>query len=397
MAMAKLKRMLGLVLAAMLMLAGLPGRTAKAYSTSFGVVYLEDKVNLRQQATQYSTKIGSYERGTWVSISGESGNWYYVTMPDGKTGYMSKNYVEVVTPSVTAIAKVTNPKSNAFLNLRSWPSYSATVLGIYYNTTPLIMLDLSDGWYHVRVNGQEGYLREEYVTVIGSTVAYSEQYATIVTPNNSGLNLRSGPGMSYASLGMYYGGNYVMVLQEGNGWSMVSIDGQVGYMNSNYLKVGLLSPSEVKKASQSSTASTETSSSNSYAIVSNPRSTQLLNLRESPTTTARVVGQFANGTKVTMLHQGTEWCKVQVVKTGAVGYMMTSYLKLYNLPGVPVKTVNHPQKTYVNLRSTPSQTSGKVLTRIPHGATVTVLIPGDSWVKVRYNGYEGYAMAIFLK
>ncbi len=397
--MAKLKRALGLVLAALLLLTGIPVNHAKAYSTSFGVIYQEDNVNLRQQATQYSAKLGSYSRGTWVSITGESGNWYYVTTPDGKSGYMSMNYVEVVTPSVTAIAKVTNPKSNAFLNLRSWPSYTATVLGIYYNTAPLIMLDLSDGWYHVRVNGQEGYLREEYVTVVGATVAYSEQYATIVTPNNSGLNLRVGPGMSYASLGMYYGGNYVMVLQKGNGWSMVSIDGQVGYMNSTYLKDGLLSPSEVKKASSQSSASSSGSSSttNSYAIVTNPRSTQLLNLRESPSKTARVVGQFTNGTKVTMLHQGTEWCKVQVVKTGAVGYMMTSYLKLYNLPGVPVKTVNHPQKTFVNLRSAPSQTSGKVLTRIPHGATVTVLIPGDSWVKVRYNGYEGYAMAIFLK
>lgn len=76
---------------------------------------------------------------------------------------------------------------------------------------------------------------------------------------------------------------------------------------------------------------------------------------------------------------------------------MTSYLTLFNLPATPVKSVSHPQRTYVNLRSLPSQSTGSVLTRIPHGATVTVLIPGDSWVKVRYNGYEGYAMAIFLK
>lgn len=394
--MARCKRILGVLLAVALLLIGMPAKQAKAYTTTFGVVYQNDTVNLRQQATQYSTKLGTYVRGTWVTITGESGNWYFVTGPDGKTGYMSKNYVEVITPSEGAVAKVTNPKSDAFLNLRSAPSYSATVLGIYYNTTPVVLLNLSDGWYCVQVDGNVGYLREEYVTVVGATVAYSQTYATIVTPNNSGLNLRTGPGMSYASAGMHYGGEYVMVLQQGTGWAMVSVDGQVGYMNTTYLKSGLLSPSEVKKASKTN-GSSNSSTASGYALVTNPRSTQLLNLRESPAKTARVVGQFCNGTKVTVLHQGTEWCKVQVVKTGAVGYMMTSYLTLFNLPATPVKTVNHPQRTYVNLRSLPSQTTGSVLTRIPHGATVTVLIPGDSWVKVRYNGYEGYAMAIFLK
>ncbi len=394
--MAGCKRILGVLLAAALLLIGMPAKQAKAYTTTFGVVYQNDTVNLRQQATQYSTKLGTYTRGTWVTITGESGNWYFVTGPDGKTGYMSKNYVEVITPSKGAVAKVTNPKSDAFLNLRSAPSYSATVLGIYYNTTPVVLLNLSDGWYCVQVDGKVGYLREEYVTVVGATVAYSQTYATIITPNNSGLNLRTGPSMNYASAGMHYGGEYVMVLQQGTGWAMVSVDGQVGYMNTTYLKSGLLSPSEVKKASKNS-GSSNASTASGYALVTNPRSTQLLNLRESPAKTARVVGQFCNGTKVNVLHQGTEWCKVQVVKTGAVGYMMTSYLTLFNLPATPVKTVNHPQKTYVNLRSLPSQTTGSVLTRIPHGATVTVLIPGDSWVKVRYNGYEGYAMAIFLK
>ena len=34
---------------------------------------------------------------------------------------------------------------------------------------------------------------------------------------------------------------------------------------------------------------------------------------------------------------------------------------------------------------------------MPHGAVVTVLIPGDDWAKVNYNGYTGYAVTYFLK
>ena len=396
--MARLKRHLVCCLAAALLLVYLPVQAARAYTTTYGVTYKSDTVNLRQQPTQYSTKLGSYAKGSWMTITGESGNWYYVTAPDGKTGYMSKNYVQVATSLYAAVAEVANPKASSFLNLRAAPSYSAKVLGIYYNTAPAVLLDYANGWYHVRVGSTEGYFREEYLVMQGSAVAYSSTLATIVTPNNTGLNLRTGPGMGYPSMRQFSGGTYVMVLQEGTGWWKVSVGGYEGFMNSDFLRAGLLSPAELSKLSQSGTTSTGTANTASgYALVRNPRATQLLNLRESPATTARVVGQYMNGTRVNVLHQGTEWCKVQVVKTGTVGYMMTDYLALYNLPATPMKVVTHPQQTYVNLRSSPSQVTGSILTRMPHGATVTVLIPGDSWVKVRYNGYTGYAMAVFLK
>lgn len=394
--MARLKRHLVCCLAAaLLLLACLPVQAARAYTTTYGVTYKSDTVNLRQQPTQYSTKLGSYASGSWMAITGESGNWYYVTAPDGKTGYMSKNYVQVHQAAYAAVAAVSNPKASSFLNLRAAPSYSAKVLGIYYNTAPAVLLDYANGWYHVRIGGTEGYFREEYLTTIGAAVAYSAELATIVTPNNSGLNLRTGPGMGYPSMMQYGGGQYVMVLQKGSGWWKVSVDGQVGFMNSDFLRDGLLSPSEWNSAGQG--GSSAQNGKTGYGLVTNPRATQLLNLRESPSTTARVVGQYMNGTRVNVVHQGVEWCKVQVVKTGSTGYMMTDYLTLYNLPATPVKTVTHPQKSYVNLRSAPSQATGSVLTRMPHGAVVTVLIPGDSWVKVRYNGYTGYAMAVFLK
>ena len=53
--------------------------------------------------------------------------------------------------------------------------------------------------------------------------------------------------------------------------------------------------------------------------------------------------------------------------------------------------------SYVNLRSSPGKTAGNVITHGPSGATVTVLIPGDEWTKVRYNGTTGYMMTTFLK
>jgi len=51
----------------------------------------------------------------------------------------------------------------------------------------------------------------------------------------------------------------------------------------------------------------------------------------------------------------------------------------------------------VNLRTAPRKVSGNVSVQVPHGATVTVLTPGDEWTQVRYGGRVGYMMTAFLK
>ena len=390
--MKKVTRLAALVVAMVLAAALWPMGGARAEVYGFGVTYKSSTVNLRQQPTQYSTRLGSYASGTWMAISGESGNWYYVTAPDGRTGYMSKNYVNAAQDAFGTIGVVANPKSTSFLNLRQSPSYNAKVLGIYYNGVPFVLLNHSDsGWYRVRVNGLEGYFREEFITT--RTCTYSEEVATIVTPGGTGLNLRTGPGMGYPAIGQYRGGQYVMVLQKGNGWWRVSVDGQVGFMNSDFLREGILTPEESLAEGGGGSPGIPQPG---YAVVSNPRATQVLNLREQPTTASRVLGQYRNGERLTVLDQGLEWCRV-MDEDAVVGYMMTDYLSLRNLPATPTMTVNHPQKSYVNLRSGPSTLTGSVLLRLPHGAKVTVLVPGDSWVKIRYNGYTGYAMSYFLQ
>lgn len=383
--MKKVRLFLAALVLAFTLLLAMPTMAAEL---QFGVVYNTDTLNLRSQATQYSSWLGQYDNGDWLTISGSSGNWYYVTGPDGKTGYVSKNYVQVTEPEYRTIGLVNNAKAAAYLNLRAAPSYGAAVVDYYYNGVPCVLLSQSNGWYHVRVDGVDGYFRQEYLTT--ATWATSEEAATIVTPNNTGLNLRFGPGMDYEALGQYKGGQYVMVLQRGNGWWKVSIDGKVGYMMTDFLKEGI-----VKPYGDYSTAATETGVGK--AVVSNPKSTQVLNLRLLADTTSRVLGQYRNGTRLTVLAYGTEWCKVQD-QNGRIGYMMTQYLTVKNLTGSATMTVNHPQKTFVNLRSNPSMMTGSVLVKVPHGAAVTVLAPSSNgWVKVSYKGYTGYAVDYFLE
>lgn len=385
--MKQLWRILSLVLVIALLAGVVPA--AGADSLTFGLTYKSNTVNLRSQPTSSSAKLGTYAAGEWMQILGDSGSWYRVMAQDGKTGYMSKNYVEVTSEKAATIGIVTNQNATAFLNLRQQPSYNAKVLGIYYNGAPCVLLSEANGWYHVRVNGEEGYFRKEYLRL--RQQVFSEEVATIVTPGLTAMNLRTGPDKSYGSIRQFAGGSYVMVLQRGNTWWKVAIDGYVGYMDASYLKEGVLTPQEAAKAGGKG----PTPSALSYAIVNNPKPTQVLNLRESASTTSTSIGQFRSGARVTVLEQGTEWCRV-MTGTGLTGFMMTKYLTLINLPTKPVRLVLHPKGSYVNLRALPTS-YGAVLARVPSGSAVTMIAPGDSWAHVSYGGLTGYMSVNFLE
>ena len=66
---------------------------ALAASQRFAVVTGGKSVNLRSGPSTRTEKLGSYKSGTWMSILGESGDFYRVKGPDGRTGYMHMDYL----------------------------------------------------------------------------------------------------------------------------------------------------------------------------------------------------------------------------------------------------------------------------------------------------------------
>lgn len=359
-----------------------------AMAAEFGVIHRTESLNLRSQGSSSSQWLGSYQQGTWVEITGSQNNFYRVKTPDGRTGYMSKNYIRLAPSSDDRcwMVHVTNQNGGAFLNFRSQPNYNSQVLGIFYNGVPLYVLNLNNGWYQVEINGQTGYVRSEFVTDQGYLVG-SAAVATIKTPGNTAMNLRNGPGMSYGVIAQFSGDSYVSVIAQGNGWWCVSIDGYTGFMSSDYLVEGLCA------ARDEAAYPTETT----YAVVNNPGANQALNLRQHPSTGAAVLDKLYNGTRLWVDEQGSEWCAVTDQTTGLSGYVMTRYIKLYGTGASSTKRVHHPSGSYVNLRSSANMNLNNVLVRVPSGQSVTVLSPGSEWCKVKYNGYTGYMLTYFLQ
>ncbi|MGI6695024.1 MAG: SH3 domain-containing protein [Christensenellales bacterium] len=389
------QRLTAAMMAILLALALLPMGVQAA--GSYATVINTSRLNVRSGPGMEYPIVGFAPRGEWVEINASTGVWYQGrVVSTGISGYMNGNYLSFSgggggTPGSQAV--VNNPVPSQFLNLRQYPSYSAPVLGIYYNGAVATVISSADGWYYVEIDGQRGYFRGEFLSFTGGGGGGGGggapgSTATVHSSNGGRVNLRSGPGYDYNVIGSFAPGTVVTVYsREGRFW-FVSAHGASGYMDRNFLRDGSIPypPSPPGPAPIPGTTN---------AIVT-PRKGSL-NLREQASTSSRVVGSYPGNTAVNVTKQGLTWCRVSIPSAGTSGYMMTRYLTLYGLPAVPTLRVRHPQRSYVNLRTSPSQAYGNVTLRVPHGSTVTVLTPGGEWTQVRYEGRTGYMMSHFLK
>jgi len=306
------------VLALCLLLALLP---ALASADRFAVVK-GGRLNLRQYPSTTSYSLGKYDTGTWIIAGSESDGWYSVRTLGGKTGYMSAAYLDFGQYNGGATVKYAN---GGYVNLRSGPSTDASVIMRVTSGSTFYMQGNYSGWcYGYVYSGSQQVYGYMYETFLGSGASTS-----VVTTRNGGkVNVRSGPGSSYSSIGTLASGTQVNILLKGNGWYMISANGLEGFMSTQYL-------SGTGSTIGTNTGSGQTTTSMT-AWVNNPKATQVLNLRETPSQSARSIGQYRNGTKVKVVSKGSTWCEVYVGTRH--GYMMTRYLSFdgsYVQPSYP--------------------------------------------------------------
>ena len=194
-------------------------------------------LNLRAEPN--GTILGSYPRGTAVTVLATDGAWSKVSV-DGRTGYMLSQWLSSRKPAdnggVSSIgtAVVSNPKDTQVLFLRSEPSTSSASLGYYRNGKTVTLLEKLDGWYKVQVDGKTGYMMAAYLKVNGAAVTGT---ATVVNPNgNSYVNFRKGASLSSEVIRTVPVGTKITVLEKTTDWTKTEIDGVTGYISTWFLK-----------------------------------------------------------------------------------------------------------------------------------------------------------------
>jgi len=265
------------------------------------------------------------------------------------------------------------------LNLRQNPSLEAKVIRQYPTGTWMTVLSEEGEWSKVEVGGNTGYVMSKFLT---ESNADSTLY--VRTNTGRGLNLRDMPSLEGSIITSFKPGTAVQVLVRGSSWHKVSVGDQVGYMSAQYL----------------SASATSGSTSAKTGIVSNPGANQVLLLRETASTDARVLGYFGNGTQVSITGEDGDFYKVTV--GGKSGYMMKKFIKLDSassaIPQTPfaAELINPNGNSIVNFRTAPGL-NASIIKAHKVGTQITVLEMGETWCKAEIDGVQGYVSRYFFK
>jgi cell wall-associated NlpC family hydrolase len=117
------------------------------------------------------------------------------------------------------------------LRLRSSPSTSSKTLDYAYDNEVVVLLGKSGDWYKVSYNLQTGYMHSKYLRA--TTKENAELGYGRVTGNK--VNIRSGPGTNYKSLGSAAINDTAYIIGINNQWFKVIYGDVVGYIRSDYL------------------------------------------------------------------------------------------------------------------------------------------------------------------
>lgn len=117
------------------------------------------------------------------------------------------------------------------LRLRSGPSTSSATIAYAPRGDYAVVIGKTGSWYQVIYNLKTGYMHESYLitnTIKNIELGYGKVNATRV-------NLRTGPGTSYSSIGKANTGDKAYIIGLNNQWYKVIFGSSICYIRSDYL------------------------------------------------------------------------------------------------------------------------------------------------------------------
>ncbi|MBU2981486.1 SH3 domain-containing protein [Lentibacter algarum] len=123
---------------------------------------------------------------------------------------------------------------DGFLNLRTGPGSEFSIVRRMGHGTTVDTLERSGNWLRVRhQSGADGWA---YIKHFRKVVA-STNKRTVSSPGDGYLNLRTGPGTSFAIVREMYNGQTVRILERKGSWARVRHQsGATGWASAKYLQ-----------------------------------------------------------------------------------------------------------------------------------------------------------------
>lgn len=418
-------------------------------------------LNLRQQASTDSTVLASLPRGESVVVTQRGASWSAVRY-GSLHGYVMTQYLRFPQDEESgelAIGYAVVSTASGSLNLRKLPSLGSGVLMQIGRGQRVSILQELDGWHKIAYAGINGYVMSRYLAMEnGGSQENSAMNAVVRTPSGY-LNLRQSPALTAPVLAALQPGTSVKVLTQGAEWSKIQHGNHTGYVMTTYLELqttggdasadggivqvhtgnGGLNLRETASASArvmmiipdgsrlecmqygaewtkvrygentgyvmtrylktDNTGNQDQTQQAASAVVSTGGGG--LNLRQTASTQALVLISIPDGSGVTLLERGDEWCRIRYQQLE--GYVMTRYLDLDQHGAESASSgsartgwITRSVTGGVNLRFMPDLT-GQVLAVLAPGTEITVTLEGETWSVVRVGNQAGYVMSRYIE
>ena len=195
------------------------------------------------------------------------------------------------------------------VNVRKLPEDKARIVMTVKKGTTIEVLDHSDGWYHIRYNGKEGYIKDSFVKLL------SESIGKEIYSNGSTLFLHESMDESSRIIGMINAQQAMTLERIDEQWALVSNQNTKGYVRLS--QIDELNNSPVAAAEQTWTSGILQSETKLYKAADSK---------------SEVVATWPKGTGVSVSSYDKNWCLIQVLDEDSFGFAKKSAVKLTPLP-----------------------------------------------------------------
>lgn len=220
------------------------GSTGVVSSGATGTINTEGVYMRTKPTTSSGTRIAALQKGLQVTVLGEEGDFYQVTV-SSYTGYVQKQYVNVAAAGNTGSTgntgntnTVQKGKTTGLVNFRTGPGTNYSKIKQLKKGVNVEILSLNNGWYEVKVDGVSGYLSSDYVAVTGDASSGSASSTGTNGVTTGNVNMRSSASTlnSKNIITKLNKGTKLTILETKSGWCRVSVNGQEGYVSATYVK-----------------------------------------------------------------------------------------------------------------------------------------------------------------
>ncbi|WP_286233033.1 SH3 domain-containing protein [Romboutsia ilealis] len=357
-------------------LAIMPMTANNAYASNIGTV-TASSLNVRSGPSTSYTIVTTVKKNDKVNILQSSNGWYKIETASGKQGWASSSYISILDSNTN---NNINTSSNIAivntdgLNFRNGAGTSYSIIKVLNKGEKVEVISESNGWSKVKHDSRLGYVASQYIDKTNTNYIIKEV-------NTDGLNVRTGPSTSYASIGKLNTGDKVEVISESAGWSKINYNNKTAYVSSGYLKaVSTTTPSTTEQYKEIKVVNTDG-----------------LNVRKGPSTSYESIGKIDKGTNVEVISESNGWSKINYKNTTA--YVATKYLDKKSTDTEDTteqyKEIKVVNTDGLNVRKGPS-TSYESIGKIDKGTNVEVISESNGWSKINYKNTTAYVATKYL-